>query len=176
VADEAASAEKRGRPTSYTEEFAAEVCARLATGETLSSICRDDHIPARSTVSQWVLDDREGFSVRYTRAREMQREVWADEISDISDTATNDWMERHGKDDAGWIANGEHIQRSKLRVDSRKWLLSKLDPKRYGDRTHVEATGKDGKDLIPEKRDDLELARFFAGVLTNAANKQDPQS
>jgi hypothetical protein len=174
VADEAESADKRGRPSLYTEALADEICSRLATGETLLSICRDDHIPARPTVTSWVLHDREGFSARYAHARELQREVWADEISDISDSAKNDWMERHAKEDVGWIINGEHVQRSKLRVDSRKWLLSKLDPKRYGDRTHVEATGKDGKDLIPEKRDDLELARFFAGVLTNAANKQDP--
>jgi hypothetical protein len=174
VADEAAKSADRGRPTLYTEAVAAEVCSRLATGETLRCICKDEHIPAASTVIGWALEDREGFSERYARAREMQREVWADEITDISDDGSNDWMKRENKDGSdAYLLNGEHVQRSKLRVDSRKWLLSKLEPKKYGDRTHIEATGKDGKDLIPEKRDDLELARFFAGILTNAAKQQE---
>jgi hypothetical protein len=63
-------------------------------------------------------------------------EALAEDILDIADNANNDWMERQGRDgqDLGWIANGENIQRSKLRVDSRKWLLSKLAPKKYGER------------------------------------------
>jgi hypothetical protein len=135
----------RGRPTSYTEGLAAEICKRVADGETLSQVCRSDHIPPRTTVMQWVLDNREGFSVRYARAKDMQIEFWADEILDVSDDGTNDYMVRSGAEDddkSAWCLNGEHISRSRLRVDSRKWLLSKLRPERYGDK--VQHTGGDG--------------------------------
>lgn len=127
-----------GRPTSYTAEIAAEVCARLADGETLRQICRSEHIPAATTVRQWVLDDREGFSVQYARARDLCLEAWADEITEISDDGSNDWIER--ETEAGRMTtsyNGDHVQRSRLRTDSRKWLLSKLKPERYGDKLEL---------------------------------------
>lgn len=68
----------------------------------------------------------------------------ADEILEISDDGSNDWMERLGKEGepAGWQLNGEHVQRSRLRVDTRKWILSKLAPKRYGDK--LQHTGDGG--------------------------------
>ena len=133
----------QGRPSLYTEELAAEICQRIASGETLSQICRtSEHMPARTTVLLWALDDREGFSDRYARAREMQFEAWADEITEISDDGTNDWMERESKDGSTQtVLNGEHVQRSRLRVDSRKWLLSKLKPERYGDKLQHSGPG-----------------------------------
>jgi hypothetical protein len=91
-------------------------------------------MPGKTTVFEWLAEDA-AFADQYARAKEAGIEAMAEEVLDISDNATNDWMERHGQDDAGWQANGEHIQRSRLRVDSRKWLLSKLAPKKYGDRT-----------------------------------------
>ena len=63
----------------------------------------------------------------------------ADELIEISDNGKNDWMLRNGKDEPGYEANGEHLQRSRLRVDTRKWMLSKALPKIYGDKTQVEA-------------------------------------
>lgn len=74
----------------------------------------------------------------------MLLEHWSDEVIDISDDGSNDWMERnHGEDkQSTWTINGEHVQRSRLRVDTRKWLLSKLKPERYGDR--VEHSGPQG--------------------------------
>lgn len=149
----------------YTEEIAVEICQRLAEGETLRSICCDEHMPRRSTISAWVATNREGFSDRYARARDMQIEYWADEIIEIADDASNDWMERNGgEENESWIVNGEHVSRSKLRTENRKWLLSKLKPERYGDK--VQHTGADGEGAIkhdhdiefrvvyPEKRDD----------------------
>ena len=126
----------RGRPSLYTEEIAAEICQRIAEGETLNQICRDEHMPARPTVVGWCLENREGFSDRYARARDLQLEHWADEVIDVADDATNDYMEKvNGEDEkSSWALNGEHVQRSRLRIDSRKWLLSKLKPERYGDK------------------------------------------
>lgn len=129
---------KRGRPTAYTEAIAKEICQRLAEGETLSQICRSEHMPARPTVILWVLDDREGFSDRYARARDLLLEYWADETIDIADDGSNDWMRRESKDgNEALVFNSEHSQRSRLRVDTRKWLLSKLKPERYGDKLEL---------------------------------------
>jgi len=130
---------KSGRPSIYSQELADKICLRLAEGETLRSICRDEAMPTRSTITEWVVNDREGFSDQYARARDMQLEYWSDEIIEIADDAHNDWMERNGgEDNQSWIVNGEHVSRSKLRSDNRKWLLSKLKPERYGEKvTHA---------------------------------------
>lgn len=137
-----------GNTTVYNRELADEICERIADGETLRQVCRLKGIPA-STVRRWVLNDIDGFSARYTHARDLCLESWADEVVEIGDDAANDWMSREHKnspdDDpkkVAWQVNGEHVTRSRLRVDSRKWLLSKLKPERYGDK--VEHTGAGG--------------------------------
>ena len=119
----------------YTDEIAGEICQRIAEGESLRSICARDDMPAQSTVFRWLADDeRASFRERYARAREAQADTIFDEILDIADDARNDWMLRRGDDDAGWQANGEHIQRSRLRIDARRWMAGKLRPKVYGDK------------------------------------------
>ena len=100
-------------------------------------------MPPESTVRLWVLDNREGFAARYARARDLLLEHWADETIEIADDGSNDWMTRNEVD----VANSDHISRSRLRVDQRKWLLSKLKPERYGDKLQV--GGAD--DLSPVK-------------------------
>jgi hypothetical protein len=93
-------------------------------------------MPAPSTVYLWLAKYPE-FSDQYARAREAQADAIFDDILDIADDATNDWMERNVDDDegVGWKLNGEHIQRSRLRVDARKWMAGKLRPKKYGEKT-----------------------------------------
>lgn len=129
--------EARGRPSTYTAEIAEAICALLADGQTLREICRDEDMPSESTVRSWALDDRDGFFAHYTRAREIGYHSMADETLEIADNGHNDWMERNGEDDEGWQANGEHLQRSRLRVDTRKWFLAKALPKIYGDKIDV---------------------------------------
>lgn len=128
---------ERGRPTDYTEELAAHICTELAAGRSLRDVCNDDDMPAESTVRAWAVEDRNGFSAQYTKAREIGYQSMADELLEIADDGRNDWMERRGEEDAGWQANGEHIQRSRLRVDTRKWMLSKVLPKVYGEKVTV---------------------------------------
>jgi hypothetical protein len=120
-----------------TQEIVTKICARLAEGESLRSVCNDPGMPARSVVYLWLADPDKRWALdQYTRAKELGLEALADDIVDISDDARNDWMERRGgEDNQGWVVNGEHVQRSKLRVEARKWLLAKLAPKKYGDRT-----------------------------------------
>ena len=90
-----------GRPTQYTETIAAEICQRLSEGESLRRICRDEHIPAESTVRGWAIDPNHPISAHYTRAREIAYHSMADELLEIADDGSNDWMEREGKDDVG---------------------------------------------------------------------------
>lgn len=127
---------RRGRPVTYTQEIADEICRRLAEGETLRAICRDMEIPI-STVLGWVRDDRDGFAEQYARARDIGYEVMADELIDIADGGSDDW------------------QRDRLRVDARKWLLAKALPKRYGDRVTLsgDAEAPLGVVMLPEVRD-----------------------
>jgi hypothetical protein len=99
-------------------------------------------MPNADTVYQWVLDNREGFSDKYARAREMQAEVMFDEILDISDDGTNDYMTITKGDISYNVEDKEVTNRSKLRVDSRKWYLSKVLPKKFGDKMDLTTDGK----------------------------------
>jgi hypothetical protein len=127
-----------GRKSTYTRAIADEICHRMSLGETLSQVCRSENMPPKGTVLEWVKDDRHGFSDRYARAREAMLEHWADEIIDIADDSTRDWIARKAKSGETLIVlDREHIERSKLRIDVRKWLLARLKPRTYGDRvTH----------------------------------------
>ena len=124
---------------------------------TLREVCRQDGMPPESTVREWVAADREGFAAQYARAREIGYQTMADELLEISDDGSNDFMLRKRGDDEIETVNQEAINRSRLRVDTRKWLLSKALPKVYGDRLVSEVTGKDGGNLI------IELVKFSEG-------------
>ncbi|AIX74670.1 MAG: DNA packaging protein [Mixta calida] len=130
-----ATENKGGRPSDYTDELAEIICLRLAEGESLRSVCRDDGMPSKQAVLRW-LARNEKFRAQYVRAKEEGAEAIAEELFDIADDGSNDWMEKLDKDGEpiGWQLNGEHVQRSKLRIDTRKWYLSKILPKKYGDR------------------------------------------
>lgn len=130
----------------YTSAIADAICTRLADGESLRSICSDDAMPALSTVMGWLArNEHDGFVEQYTRAREMQADAIFDEILDIADDGRNDWMERRDEEGAnlGWKENGEAMQRSRLRIDARKWMAGKLKPKKYGDKVEVEHSVSD---------------------------------
>ena len=139
-----------GRPSEFNQEIASGICERIADGESLRSICASDDMPAKSTVFKW-LTQQKGFADQYAHAREAQADTLFDEMLDIADDARNDWMERNGKDDAGWEANGEHIQRSNLRLEARKWMAGKLRPKKYGDKITQEHTGADGGPVMIQR-------------------------
>lgn len=112
-----------------------QVCGRILGGEAIRTIMKDSKLPDFSTFLEWVsVDDVK--SKQYARAMEIRGELLFEEMLEICDDASNDWMEKFDKkgDNIGWQLNGEHVQRSKLRVDTRKWYLSKLNPKKYGDK------------------------------------------
>lgn len=128
-----------GRPSEYTPEMADRICELLAEGKSLRSICLIDEMPAQSTVCRW-LANREEFRKQYAYAREVQADTLADEILDIADDGANDYM---GEDEK---YNGDAVQRSRLRVDARKWLAGKLKPKVYGEKTLL---GSDPDNPLP---------------------------
>lgn len=143
-------------PMPMLEEVTDRICQRIADGESLRSICSDKDMPDKSTVLKW-LSQSPAFASQYAHARELQADAIFDEVLDIADDGRNDWMEANGKDDEGWKQNGEAIQRSKLRIDARKWMAGKLRPKKYGEKTLI---GSDPDNPLPEgnKIDVLVLA------------------
>lgn len=115
-----------GRPSIYSKELADEICSRLADGESLRAICCDDDFPSVGTILRWVGENAE-FREQYARAREIQAETHANDIVTIADG---------GKED-----DSIKTARDRLRVDARKWVASKLLPKKYGDKVEVEHSG-----------------------------------
>jgi hypothetical protein len=100
-------------------------------------------MPCLRTVFNW-LRVHESFVQQYARAKEESADALSDEMLEIADDGRNDWMKRNAEDDAGWVANGENVQRSRVRIDTRKWLASKLKPKKYGDKVDLTHAGADG--------------------------------
>jgi hypothetical protein len=137
--------ERRGRPTAaYSTQIAERVLDGLADGRTLLDVCDDEGMPTSRTVHSWVSEDREGFAARYHRAREIGCHTIADEILAIADDSRNDWVLRRaeaGQPDGPVevIFDHEHVRRCRLRIDARRWLLSKILPKTYGDRPDLNA-------------------------------------
>lgn len=114
------------------------ICTRLAEGEPLREICRDADMPAWRTVYDWIEANSE-FAARIARARTRGYDAIAEDVLEIADDSRNDWMDKRaeeGDEKAGQF-NGEHVQRSKLRIDTRLKLLAKWDPKRYGDKVEL---------------------------------------
>lgn len=124
-----------GRPSKFTPAIAQEIADRLSKGEPLAQICRDEHMPSVTTISTWKANDKD-FSESIARAREEGFDAIADECLKIADDSSNDYMlKKEGEDYAR--LNAEHVQRSKLRVETRLKLLAKWDPKRYGEKLAI---------------------------------------
>jgi hypothetical protein len=167
-----------GRPLSYTKEIGKEICNLIAEGEPLTRICKRPDMPAQRTVYYW-LDDpaNEEFLQMYIVARDRQGDTMFDQITEIADDGTNDWMEVHDKDGAliGWRVNGENIQRSALRVKTRQWQAARLKPRKYGDSTILKHTDADGDKLVNGEQNILEMAKLMVFVLSSAEKIADKQ-
>jgi hypothetical protein len=146
---------ERGRPSIFSEELATRICERLALGETLRSVCRDDDMPSHTTVLDWAKE--QPFSDQYARAREAGYGLMADEILEIADDGRNDKF----SDDEGHVTvDHDVIARSRLRVDTRKWLLSKALPKVYGDKQQIDVNARvEIAGLLDEARERVKNAR-----------------
>lgn len=132
-----------GAKSTYTPEIGAAICERLANGEALDRICEDTPgFPAASTVRRWVLEDiGPGFAAEYTRAREIQAHKLAEEIRQIADTPVVGETIITKPDGGVETKQGDMIEHRRLQIDARKWYLSKVLPKVYGDKQHIEHSG-----------------------------------
>lgn len=124
-----------GRPSTYDPATARMMCEQLSEGIPLREICRQEGFPAWRTVYDWMRKDPD-LSTAIAYARDVGYDAMAEECLDIADNAGNDWMERLDSEGVpvGWQVNGDNIQRSKLRIETRLKLLAKFNPKRYGDK------------------------------------------
>jgi len=111
---------KIGRPSGYSVDVADTICQEIMTGKSLRTICAQEDMPGASTVYSWLREHPE-FQEAYVRAREIQADVLADEIVEIADTEPDAQVARN-------------------RIDARKWLASKLRPKKYGDHLKLDHT------------------------------------
>ena len=137
-----------GRPSLYTLELGAAICARLTQGEPLAVICRDAGMPDRVTVWRWA-QEREDFSQLIASAREDGFDAIAADCLAIANTTVEGIETTVKADGSVETRRGDMLGHRKLQIDTRLKLHAKWDPKRYGDKSSVELTGKDGEALIP---------------------------
>lgn len=157
----------RGEPSRYTEAIADEICERIASGESLMSICSDPRMPNDASVRGWVMNDRanknglgKGFAARYAKARELGYDHMAESLIAIGDA---DY-----KMPDGTVDNGA-IQQARLRSDNRRWLLSKVMPRKYGDRITTEVVGDADQPVLQR----IELVAVPAAKVIDAKRVAD---
>lgn len=117
---------KIGRPSEYTPEIATQICALIASGKSVRSIVKDNNFPSSSTIFRWLLDeDKKEFWEQYEKARNIQAEQLFEELLEIADNEEKD------------------VMRNRLQIDTRKWYLSKVLPKKYGEKLDVTTKDKE---------------------------------
>src|ERR1035437_8338550 len=142
----------------YTQEVATSFCELISNGMSMRSACQEPGIPAPKTIFQWLRDHPE-FNKQYELAAQERAESMREDIIDIADDGRNDYMERRLRNGTlKDVLNGEAIQRSKLRGETRQWMMARMKPRKYGDRLDVTSDGKPlptpiygGKSTTPDK-------------------------
>jgi hypothetical protein len=117
-------AQGRGRPSVYSQEIADEICEMLMDGMSLNKICALGHMPKRTTVYNWVLNNSD-FRDKYCVAREHQGDYSADYLSDIGEDVRNEVLS---------------ADRARVMADIHKWVAARRAPRKYGDQINVNQT------------------------------------
>lgn len=171
--DEQTTEKPTGRPSTRSEAVIEKIIDRLSNGEPLRQICRDESMPPWRTVYGWMDADKE-LAARIARARDVGEDALAQECLDIADNAANDWMERFDNEGnaVGWQLNGDHVQRSKLRIETRLKLLAKWNPKKYGDKVDVNHGGQKGNPVEVQTRVVLVPPKQTAKVETKPLKRE----
>ncbi|HFU4527710.1 TPA: ubiquitin carboxyl-hydrolase [Yersinia enterocolitica] len=123
-----ATKKKTGRPSDYMPEVADDICALLASGKSLLKACRRPGMPDKSTVFRW-LSMHEDFRDKYAKATEARADAIFEDMFDIADGVAED---------------AAAVGKARLRIDTRKWALARMNPRKYGDKVTNEIVGKDG--------------------------------
>lgn len=159
--------------SSYTTEMGDRICEQISGGKSLRRICREfDWAPGRRTVFKW-LREQPDFEVQYRIAIIEGAHAHADDAIEIADDGRNDWMLSNDPDNPGYKVNKEHIARSRLRVDTRKWHAARMYPRVYGERVSAELTGADGGPIEVANVADDEIAQRLAFILQQGAAAQE---
>jgi hypothetical protein len=130
---------KVGRPSTRSPEIAKRLCDHVAAGNSVRSFCRVEGNPGMFMIFQWLREDHI-FAQHYTQAMEVRAERMFEDMLDIADDTTGDKKTaiKNGKEVE--LVDFDNIQRSRLRVDTRKWVLSRMNPKKYGERIQNDVT------------------------------------
>ena len=147
----------------YRTEVAAQICARIANGTSLSKVCRDKEMPSRPTFFEWVAAHPE-LAEMYRIAIQCRAHGIFEEILEIADTPQEGVKIKESDKNGLEKMTGDMIDHRRLRVDARKWILARMDPTRYGDRVSTELTGKDGGPVQLENAAAPTLADFYQTV------------
>ena len=159
---------KVGRPSEYNHEVADLICTEIAcSSKSLKTICSQEGMPCVKTIMNWLRTNEE-FLQQYTRAKQEQADFMVEEMIEIADDGSNDLMTIIKGNEQYETENKEVTNRSKLRVETRKWIASKLKPKKYGDKLELNANVKN-ENVDLTNLNEEELAK-----LIELQNKIDP--
>lgn len=158
------------RPTEYTEEIGCLICEKLSEGTPLTKVCKEEGLPSQSSVYRW-LPLHEDFRLRYQAARADQAHAWFAEMIEIADDASGDFIEDK---DGKTLVDHENINRARLRVDARKFAVSRLLPSVYGEKLGIGAA--EGLAPLPGQMSNFEVARRVAFILSRADHELREQA
>ena len=127
---------KVGRPTVYTPELANLICELIGNGSSMRNVCLKEDMPAMQTIWRW-LREKKDFSEQYARACEERTEAQNENLLDLGDEAIDHAYKADPK------ASSAVVQAVKLKADNLKWVMSKMKPKKYGDKLDMTTNGKD---------------------------------
>lgn len=152
----------------YTPEIADRILEELMSGRPLSDVCSDPDMPTVSAVQYWINDDREGFAARYRQAREIGWHTIGDQILQIVDDRRNDWIARRRDDGTtDLILDPERVNRARLRFKARRWLLSRMLPRTFGDRPERNARHDNASEMA-------ELMKLIDGRTRGLPSEDEP--
>jgi len=129
-----------GRPTKYSKALADKICSELAEGKSLRTVCQQEGMPDKSTVFCWLRDIQE-FQDQYALAKESSAEAMNEILLDLGDEAIELSQTVNEK------ASSAVVQAVKLKADNLKWVMSKMKPKKYGEK--LDLTSKDKEIATP---------------------------
>lgn len=125
-----------------------QILLSIEEGYSLRATLKREGMPTSTTFYEWIDNDKEK-ALHYARACEKRADAIFEEILDIADDSSNDFaLADIGDGMQVEKFNSEHVQRSRLRVDARKWMLSKMNPKKYADKIQQEHSGEITTNII----------------------------
>lgn len=132
---------KTGRPSDYLPEVAADICSLLASGESLRKVCERPGMPSKTSVFRWLAEHSE-FRDQYAKATETRADAIFEEMFDIADSVA---------------AEAAAVGKARLRIDTRKWALARMNPKKYGDKVSQEIDHKSSDGSMATKPTTIQL-------------------